>query len=175
MQQGFIDILASDISQVGQSDFTANSAVNDVAVNNTAANGLVFADPAGRAYFKLGDSFLLQKIWAVINWGFGQGGPTITGAHNIGLAFWDGAAMTPMYPFFDAVRSLNIPTLCDPVDFGDGTFVPMPTAGVRRQIRLNNIDLRVSQINLPAALNAQRITVQYFVQVLHTYHMELLP
>lgn len=175
MLQGVIDVIASDISIVGESDFTANAAVLDVAVNNTGVNGLAFSNPSGRSWFNEGDNLMIQKVWGTVNWGFGQGGPTIVGPHNIGLAYWDGASLGLMPPFPYATRSLNIPVLCSPLDFGAGIYSAMPTTGGRRQVRLANIDLRISQVNLPAALDGQRITVQYFLQVLHNESMELFP
>lgn len=168
-----LDILASDTSVVGAADFTADGAVSDIAVNGVPGpSGLVFKNAVGFTKFVLGDNILVQKVWGVINWGFGAGGLTTTGPHNIGLAFWDGAAFVPMAPFPYVNRVINIPTLCHPVEFPDpGLFAPMNTVGAQRSINLSSLDLRVSQINLPAILQGQRIAVQYFLQVVHTYLM----
>ncbi len=173
--QGRIDILASDISVVGQSDFVADAGVVDLPVNNVGANGLVFSNAEGNTYFDLGDNILIQKIWAVINWGFGQGGYNGNRAHNIGLCFWNGVAAETLPPFTSTVRSVNLPLLCCPLEFGDGIFVQMPAAGVRRQIRLFNLDLRISQVNLPGVYDGVRFHVQYFLQVLHTQTMKGIP
>jgi hypothetical protein len=164
---GIIDILASEILVPGQSDFVANSAVLDVPVTGVPVAGIPFENAIGFRTFALGDNILIQKIWSVVNWGFGQGGPTTTGPHNIGIAYWDGVVFEAMPPFPYSPRVLNIPTLCDPVDFGAGLYSPMPTTGAPRQIRLTNIDLRISMVNLPADLDGETIYVQYFMQVLH--------
>ncbi len=173
---GRVDILASDISVVGQSDFVADSSVTDLAVNNTAGAGLVFANAAGETYFDLGDHLLCQKIWSVINWGFGQGGYNASRAHNIGIVYWDGAAAQVINPpFNNTIRSINLPLLCCPLEFGDGLYMPMPITGTRRQLRLFNIDLRISQVNLPGVFDGVRFHVQYFMQVLHTQTMKVVP
>jgi len=170
-----LDVLASDILTVGESDFVANAAVLDVAVNNTNVNGLVFSNAVGRSYFSLGDNLMIQKVYATVNWGFGQGGPTFTGPHNIGLAYWNGASLELMPPFPYATRALNIPVLCSPLDFAAGIFCAMPTTGIRRQVRLINIDLRMSMVNLPTDLDGETIAVQYFMQVLHNQALNLAP
>ncbi len=169
---GILDIMASDISVVGQSDFIATTpGAIDIAVNNVAGNGLNFSNAAGDTYFQLGDNILIRKVYAVVNWGFAQGSL----AHIIGLAFWNGVALETMSPFSNSTLSMNIPTLCDPLDFGEGIYVPMPIIGVRRQIRLTNIYLHISQINLPALLNAVRVKVQYFMEILHTLPIKTTP
>jgi hypothetical protein len=174
--QGRIDILASDISVAGQADFVADSGVQDVDVNNVGANGLVFANAAGESYFDLGDNALLQKLWAVINWGFGQGGYNADRAHNIGLVYWDGVQEQVINPpFNNTVRSIAIPVLCCPLEFGDGLYLPMPTTGTRRQIRLSNLDLRVSMVGLPGIFDGLTYHVQYFLQVLHTSTLKVAP
>ena len=170
--QGILDIIGSDIEVVGESDFVANAAVTDIAVNSVGADGLQFKNASGASYFALGDNILIRKIWATVPWGFGQGGPGIAGAHNIGLGYFDGAdfELIPCFPY--ATRSIDIPRLCEPLDFGDGMYGVMPTTGNHREIRLSNIDLRISQINLPAQLDGVRIKVQYFLEILHTLPME---
>lgn len=166
-----LDILSSDISVVGESDFTASSVVSDVAVNAPGAGGLAFYNPAGRPLFQLGDNLLIRKIWSVIPWGFGQGGPAASPfSHQIDLNFWDGADFTVIAPLYDG---LSLPTLCDPLDFGEGLYCPMITSGPQRQIMLTGIRLRVSQINLPAALDGVRVPVQYFIEVAHTLPMQV--
>lgn len=173
--QGVLDILGSDITVAGQSDFVANGAVNDLPVTNVGVNGLAFTNASGASYFALGENLMIRKIWATVSWGFGQGGPGIAGAHNIGLAYWDGAVfqVIPCFPY--ATRSIDIPTLCDPLDFGDGIYAVMPTTGIKRQIRLANIDARISQINLPVQLQGVTIKVQYFLEVLHTFPLTFVP
>ncbi len=174
--QGRIDILASDISVAGQSDFVADAGAMDVAVNNVGANGLAFANAAGESYFDLGDNLLLQKAWSVINWGFGQGGYNANRAHNIGIVYWDGVVGQVINPpFNNTVRSLYFPLLCCPLEFGDGLYMPMPITGVRRQIRLFNLDLRISQVGLPGVFDGLTFSVQYFLQVLHTETMKAVP
>lgn len=173
--QGVLDILGSDITVVGESDFIADGAVTDIAVNSVGVNGLAFSNAFGGSYFALGENMLIRKLWATVSWGFGPGGPAIAGAHNIGLGYWDGAVfqVIPCFPY--ASRSIDIPQLCEPLDFGDGIYAVMPTTGVKRQIRLVNIDARISQINLPAQLQGVRIKVQYFLEVLHTFPLTLVP
>jgi hypothetical protein len=164
-----LDILASDITQVGQSDFVADPNVADLAVNNTGANGLDFFDGRGAFKFQLGDNVLLRKIWCVIPWGFGGGGiAATTYLHLITLGFWNGAAISPLPGF---VGPLVIPPLCDPLDFGSGVLVTMPTTGNQRSIRLSDIKLRVSQINIPTVLENERIPVQYYLEVVHNLPM----
>jgi len=164
-----LDILASDISIPGQSDFTANSGVIDLPVNNTGANGLDFYDGRGANQFQLGDNVLLRKIWVEIPWGFGPGGiAATTYLHLITLGFWNGTAMSPLPGF---VGPIVIPALCDALDFGSGILVTMPTTGPLRSIRLSNLNLRISQINLPAELQGMRIPVQYYLEVLHNLPM----
>lgn len=171
MLQGIIEVLASDITVVGQSDFTANSAVDDVLVNTPAANGLAMFNGNGASKFALGDSPLIRKIWCVIPWGFGAGGIAVTTfLHLVDFDFWDGAALFDLPPL---PNSVVLPTLCDPLDFGEGIFCPMATTGALRQIRVTNIKLRVSQINIPAALNGDRIPVQYYMEVNHTYPLSV--
>lgn len=170
MPIGILDVLCSDIV-VGQSDFVANGAVADVAVNNVGANGLQFFSGAGATKFELGDNILIRKIWAVIPWGFGQGGPAAAPfSHNISLSFWDGASLF-VIPILGS--AMNLPTLCDPMDFGEGLYAPMITTGAKRELRLSNIRLRVSQINVPAIIDGTRIPVQYFVEVNHTKPMTI--
>lgn len=173
--QGRIDILASDISVAGEADFVADAGVQDLSVNNVGANGLPFYNAELGSYFDLGDNILIQKLWAVINWGFGQGGYNGNLPHNIGLGFWDGVGIEVMPPFTGATRSINFPVLCCPLEFGDGIFVKMPVIGIRRQIRLINLDLRVSMIGLPGVFDTQTFHVQYFMQVLHTQTLKLVP
>lgn len=165
-----VDIIASDITVVGASDFTANAAVNDVAVNNAPVNGLAFFATNGASKFALGDNLLIRKVWAVIPWGFGPGGIAVTTfLHVVGFNFWDGASLFIVPPLYN---SLIMPTLCEPLDFGDGLYCPMATTGATRQMRVTDIRLRVSQINLPAALNGVRIPVQYYMEIGHNSPMQ---
>lgn len=173
MLQGILDILSSDISQVGESDFVADAAVLDVPVTAPGPDGLVMYNANGRDQFSLGDNLLIQKIWCMIYWGFGQGGPaTPVWSHLVSFNFWDGLNFFPMPPFDSAIA---IPALCSPLDFGDGLFCPMATAGGLRGIRVTDIKLRINQINIPPNLDGERITVQYFMQVLHTKSMLASP
>jgi len=167
--QGIIDILGSDIQENGQSDFLADSAEIDVQVNAPAGDGLQFQNPSGQYQFQLGDQLRIQKIWAVVPWGFGPGGQALSlFLHTINLQFYDGLTLSYVPPFPGPIA---IPTLCTPLDFGDGIYCPMPTTGNNLQFRLTDIALRISQVNLPAALDGERIPVQYFLQVLHTLPM----
>lgn len=164
-----LDIICSDITAVGQSDFTANGAVSDVAVNNVAGNGLTLFDASGRSKFSIGDNFKIRKIWAVIPWGFGPGGIAVgTYLHLAGFNFFDGVGLTPIPPL---INQVIIPTLCDPLDFGDGLYVPVASANLR--INLTSLFLRVSQINLPAILNGTRIPVQYYMEILHNLPLNI--
>ncbi len=166
---GIVDIIASDIRTVGQSDFVANSAVDDVAVNPPLGNGLDFFNAAGAAKFALGDNLLIRKVWSVIPWGFGPGGIAVTTyLHHIGIDFWDGASLFDLPPLY---AGLVVPVLCQPIDFGAGLYAPMATTGPLRTLRLTSIFLRVSQINLPAALDGDRIPVQYYMEILHNSPM----
>ncbi len=172
MAVGILDILSSDISVVGSADFTANSAVNDVAVNNPAGpSGVVFSNGAGQSKFALGDNLQIQKIWATVPWGFGQGAAAASPfSHVVSFDFWDGANLYDIGPI---PGSLVIPMLCDPLDFGAGLYTPMAITGPLRQIRITSIALRISQINIPPSLDGLRIPVQYFMQVYHTLGMSV--
>jgi hypothetical protein len=171
--QGIIDVIASDISVVGESDFIADSAALSVTVRNVGLSGLNFANANGDRYFVLGDNLNIRKVWATIPYGFAQAQGV--SPHTIGLAFWNGTAFETMPPFSNSTLSLNIPVLCQPLDWNDGVYVKMPVLGIRREIRLSNINLEVSQVNLPTALNTQRIPVQYFMEILHTTPMMSAP
>ncbi len=168
---GIIDILFSDIAVVGSADFTANSAVDDVAVNSPAGpSGLGFYNGSGNTKFALGDNLLIQKIWATVPWGFGQGaGAAPPFSHVVSFDFWDGVALYDVGPI---PGNLAIPMLCEPLDFGAGLYAPMAVAGGLRQIRLTYIALRISQINIPPTLDGERIPVQYFIQVQHNFGMQ---
>lgn len=171
MPQGILDILASDESVVGAVDFVGDNTVDDVLINLPPANGLTLFNGSGQSKFALGDNLLIRKIWCVIPWGFGQGGGAAGSVpHTAGFKFWDGAVLTPI----DALGQFTaIPTLCDPVDFGDGLFQAMATAGALREIRLTAASLRVSQIDIPAQLVGDRVAVTYYMEVLHTYPMSV--
>jgi hypothetical protein len=164
-----VDILASDVTVGGAADFVANGAVLDLPVTAAPANGLVMSTALLDNQFALGDNFSLQRLWATINWGFGPGGPAVFGPHNIGLAYWDGVnPITAIPPFQTTAHTIAIPTMCDPLDFSPGLLCTMPITGLKRRIVLSGIDLRISQVNLPTALQGQTIKVQYFIQVAHT-------
>ncbi len=169
---GIYDILSSDITQVGQADFTAAEAAgDDVAVNNvTAPNGLSFFDASGNKFFLPGEKLLIKKLWVSIPWGFGQGAAADSApiAHRIALAFRDGADIGPIGPFFNG---LAIPTLCTPIDFGAGLFAELPVTGVKWSIQLTDLQLRISQVNMPSVLEGKRVPVQYFMEVLHNVRM----
>lgn len=171
MASGILDVLSSDISVVGSADFTANGAVADVLVNNPAGNGMIMYNGAGQSKFALGDNLLIQKIWATVPWGFGQGGAGASPlSHVVSFDFFDGVSLYDIGPI---PNDIAIPTLCDPLDFGDGLYAPMAIVGALRQIRLTHIVLRISQINIPAILDGTRIPVQYFMQVRHTLGMSV--
>lgn len=167
---GILDILCSDIV-VGQSDFVANSAVNDVAVNNVGPTGLGFINGNGATKFQLGDNIRIRKIWATVPWGFGQGAAYAPAfSHRIAISWYDGVVTTTI-PILGSATL--IPVLCEPLDFGDGLYAPMITAGLPRGLQLTLVGLRISQLNLPAGLNGVRVPVQYFVEVLHNLDMTL--
>lgn len=166
---GIVDIICSDIRVVGESDFVANSAVNEVTVNQVNANGLDFFAANGASKFQLGDKLLIKKLWCVVPFGFGQGGIVITTyMHRISIEWWDGTSLLVFPPFYGG---LVIPTLCDAVDFGDGLYVEVNTTGPLRTIRLGTIRLNISQVNLPASLNGVRVPVQYYMEILHNLPM----
>jgi len=164
-----VDIISSSIDVAGEAQFTATDAALEVAVSGPGADGLVFSNSYGMSYFQLGDNLKIAKLWVNIPFGFGQG----TGLHTIGLGYWDGSTfelITP--PFQNSSNSVGIPTLCGPLEFApDGLFATMPKTGVRRQIRLVDMDLNVSMLNLPADLVGQIIKVQYHLEVLHSLPM----
>lgn len=166
---GLVDIVCSDIRVMGESDFVANAAALDVAVNPPGAPGLTFFSAGGAFKFQLGDNLLIKKVWAVVPFGFGPGGVSVTTyLHRITLNFSDGVSFFLVPPLYNG---LVIPTLCDAVDFGAGLYAAMNTTGLQRSIVLSDIDLRVSMVNLPAALDGQRIKVQYYMEILHNLPM----
>lgn len=166
---GLVDIVCSDIRTMGESDFVANAAVLDVPVNPPGVAGLDFFSAGGASKFALGDNLLIKKVWAVIPFGFGPGGIAVTTyLHRITLNFREGGNFFLVPPLYNG---LVIPTLCDPVDFGAGLYCQMATTGPIRSLCLTDIDLRVSMVNLPAALDGQRIQVQYYMEILHNLPM----
>lgn len=168
--QGRIDILCSEIV-AGQSDFVAAGAALDVAVSNVNPNGLSFINGNGATKFELGDNIRIRKIWATVPWGFGQGAAYAPSfSHRIAISWWDGVVTTTI-PILGSATLM--PVLCEPLDFGDGLFAPMITAGLKRGLQLTLVGLRISQINLPAALEGVRIPVQYFIEVHHNLDMTL--
>jgi hypothetical protein len=166
---GVVDIVASDIRTMGESDFVASAAALDVPVNPPGGSGLDFISAGGATKFQLGDNILIKKVWAVIPFGFGAGGISITTyLHRITLNFRAGSSFFLLPPLYNG---LVIPTLCDPVDFGAGLYAVMNTTGAARSLCLTDIDLRVSMVNLPTALDGQRIQVQYYMEILHNLPM----
>ncbi len=166
--KGILDIIVSETAE-GESDFTADSAELDVLVNPPSVNGLTMFNANSAKTFQSGDNLLIRKIWCVIPWGFGQGASAEPPfPHRVEFSYWNGSLNVPL-PCF--AGNVLYPSLCDVLDFGDGISCPMTTDGAGREIRLTGIELRVSQINIPSALDGMVIPVQYYMEVLHTYPM----
>lgn len=172
-----LDVLSSDVSQVGKDDFAAvdPSVLIQVGVNGPGGAGLAFQNGGVNTWFERGDNVILKKVQIDMPFGFGQG----TGRHLIQLAWLasagDGGALTYI-PELSGGGFLPIPTMCDPVEFPpDGLMIAVPTlaTGVQRvQLVLKSVVLNVSMVNIPAVLVGAVVPFAYYLEVLHTRPMQ---
>lgn len=168
-----VELMASDITVGGVSEFTVNNAVNEVTVVTPVLGvGVDFVNAGGAKWFEAGDNPIITDIYCNIPFGFGQG----TGTHKIDFAWLDNFGAINFPQEFSAGYGIFLPSLCGPLDFPpDGIFVKN-TGGVGKQkLNLQVLLLNVSQLNVPAALNGQVIKVQYFIELTHTKPLSLVP
>lgn len=166
------DILSSRIDVAGQMEFTANSAVPEVAMLPPVDRDIDFVgNQATVLRFESGDNVFLKKIWWNIPHGFRQGSGTARAC-----IYWKNALGTiDTLSGFPQPSALNIPDICEGLEFpGNGLFIRTPT-------NLGNVglilagapigaptELNISMANLPAILDGLTLKVQVHLLLLHT-------
>lgn len=166
-----IEIISSDIGISGQSEFTVDAAVDEVAVVGPAPGGLVFINGAGSGYFEAGDNVILTGALTNIPYGFGQG----TGTAKLDISWVDGLNAFIAIPELGG-NTLQLPNICGMLEFPPGgLFLEAPKSFGPVALVLRGIELNVSQINVPAQLDAQVIKVQFHLRVNHTKPLSTLP
>ncbi len=172
-----IDTLYSDISVSGQAEFTAatpGALYKTVAV--PGVDGLPFFDANGNQWLDAGDNVLLQKLGWEIPYGFGQG----PGLHRIGLAWQNNDGDLYIIRELSGNSIIVIPDNLgldlEGQSGANGLFLTVPDGNhERKRLVLTNIELNVSQINLPADLDGEVIKVQYYAQILHSKPCQAAP
>lgn len=160
----FNDIISSDITVVGESQFTVDTAVDQVTAVPPGPAGLKFLNGNGNAWFAEGDSVLLVGAFIVNPYGFGQG----TGKSYLGIAWVDGVGGFTPIPELAGNSILVLPGLCDLSFPPNGLYIRCPTGAGRQALCLTNMVMNVSQINAPPQLQGDVLKIQVHLQVNHT-------
>lgn len=168
-----LEILSSDITVVGQGDFTVNNAVNSVAVNSVNfATGLDFFNAINSRWFTQGDNIILTGIWISTPYQFAQS----TGLCKIGIQWMDDVGVKTPIGELSLGSALDIPDPCGMLEFPPGgLFIITPKTGSKRKLILNVLELNLSQLNAPASLNGSVFPVQVFVRLNHTIQLTPTP
>lgn len=165
------EVVSSDISVAGESDFVASNLVNEVAVTAPGAAGLPFENANGDEWFEEGDNLVVTNFWVNIPFGFGQG----TGKATVGIAWEDALGNFTVIPEFAGNSVVTLPNVCGLELPPSGLFVLAPRTGGKYRLSLTALALNVSQVNLPTALNGETVKVQYHIQLYHTQALTAAP
>ncbi len=172
-----LDTLSSDDTVPGSVDFTADSTVLEVALNQAPAGGSVFADAAGNSWIAAGDNLLLMGGWCNIPFGFGQG----TQQAYIQLAWKDSLNVKHLIPELAVVGMFTFPNICGEVIIPDGLFLSVPKNLGKVQLVIAPIafgfglNVNVSMVGVPAVLDGQTFWAQFHLQVKHTKALAAVP
>jgi len=165
------EVMSSDISVAGESDFVASNVVDEVAVTVPGASGLPFDNANGDEWFEEGDNVVVTNFWVNIPFGFGQG----TGRAQMGVAWEDALGNFSTIVEFAGNSVVTLPNVCGLELPPSGLFVRTPAAGGKWRLSLTSLALNVSQVNLPTALNGDTVKVQYHIQLYHTLPLTAAP
>lgn len=160
----FNEILSSDITVPGESDFEVGTGADEVSVTSPSAAGLVFANGNSCDLFEDGDSVLLTGAFINIPYGFGQG----TGRALIGIAWKDLSDNYHIIPELAGNSILAFPNFCELEFPPSGLFIKAPVGFGKVALYLTNIVMNVSQINFPTDLGGDVLKVQFHLRVNHT-------
>jgi hypothetical protein len=160
-----LDILSSSIAVAGAAEFVVDNTVTSLPVESPPAEGLVFANANSVEWAEPGDHFLLTGVWVNIPYGFGQGVSKTT----LGIA-WQFEDNTFLGVNELAGNSiLTLPNFCGPLDFPpSGLFLRSPSTNGPVRLVLTALDMNVSQVNAPDALQGLTVKVQIHLRVTHT-------
>lgn len=159
------DIMSSGIDHPGESDFTSDAAALEVAVTSPGASGIPFANGNGESLFLAGENFLLTGAAINIPYGFGQG----TGKAYIGVAWKNNTGDIVTIPELSGNSVLVFPGFCETLRFPpNGIYITCPKVLAPWFLYLSVIQVNVSQVNLPAVLDAQLFKVQFHLEINHT-------
>lgn len=164
------DTLSSSTAIVGEADFTASSAVLEVAVNTPGAMELPFENANLDTWIEPGDNLKLMELTINVPFCFGQG----TGTHLIGIAFRDSLGAIIPIPELAGASSVVMPTLCG-LTFETPVHIETPKNLGRLELVLVFAGLNLSMVDLPAALDGQTFHVQYHLEVIHTLPLAAVP
>jgi len=167
-QRGIVDFLKRD--DADEFTFLSNAAVVEVAAADGAGQ---FKNEAGARRFHSGENLILEAIWLTLPFGFGFG----SGAIDFNLVYEDDPGGVPVITPIQAIGSSSskifYPPTCCNVDFN--IFVPTPnqdSADPGWSLSSNSLGaFNVSQVSLPAVLDATSFKVSTILQVRHTFVM----
>lgn len=166
----FTEILSSD--NVTDSFTVDTSGPLEVTLPAVGAAGLAFSNAGGSKFFEPRDNVIIQNIWCNIPFGFGQG----TAKHLFDLVY-DQGGINFAPPELDAGRVI-IPSLCGPLPFPPSGLLLRPNValvGGRFFFKIIAINLNISMVGVPQALNGQTIFPQYHLQIQHTRPLSPIP
>lgn len=170
------DILASEVVP-GELDATgAATPPLEVSLNPAPVNGTDMPNWNGDKWFDEGDNIALKNIWCFVPFGFGQG----NGPHVLNLEWKDSLNNSISIPELGVgiagEGGIIIPEINCPVPLpSDGLFIKTPVGSGRVRLTIFASTLKISMVNIPAALIGATIAPIYHFQVFHTKQMQAIP
>jgi hypothetical protein len=160
----------------GEMQFTVNSAVPSVVVLGPGFLSGEFRNAGNLKYFELGDNITILGVSVMIPYGFAQGQGVISDACLLGIAWRDALDNSILIPELGVLSAMSLPSICDGLQIPGGLFIKAPVAVPGRlRLVLDGLTLSVSQLNVPALINATVINVRVGIQLLHTKPMAGVP
>jgi hypothetical protein len=160
------EVLSSDITEAGFSEFVVDSSVAQVAVQGPPAGNLDFFNAGGNAYFSAGDNIIISEIICSIPYGFGPG----TGQVQAGILWSTSGGDAQIINELGGNSSVTFPNLCSLNVADPGIFITAPRNSENKLV-LSSIQLNVSQLNVPALIDGQTLKVQFHIKLFHTLPM----